>query len=1113
MYFTRLGLSNFLLFTPLEQIAAVIINVVISRWTQGKLNVWPQPRRLFYSEGVLTIPALRWLYNKTLGKKNLLLAQVSFTLLAFFLMVVISYYFANGIVSNGLSQYSESVYMLAKTRIEYDLLEARITLRSVSYALRDMCIHGKNVDHLIDFLADMTGYLQKSDDPMAAAYDLNAYLESPPGGPVFISGRRWEPPAEFIPEERLWYVNALAGNGDIVETEPFLSFIDGSYIIAYSQCIFDMDGERIGVVSMSIPVAEIGRHVVETALGSGGYGMLFSQDLVVISHANPAFVGMEITDPDLPLSMYADDIRAGRDIIDYHFTSWQNEETIANVRMLPNGWRFGLLMPRGPYTQNLQNMMFILCALGIALAGSLIYMLAKIDAAKNKADMDSKHKSSFLAKMSHEIRTPMNAIIGMTELALREKDADSARAHIITVKQAGANLLAIINDILDFSKIESGTLAITDENYMFSSLINDTVSIVRMKMVDKNLLFTVNIDSNIPNSLIGDELRIRQILINLLGNAIKYTEKGNISFNVRGEITGGTVLLTMEVKDSGRGIKRENINYLFDEYYQIVDENNTYTEGVGLGLAISYSLVASMGGDMEVSSELGIGSMFTVTLPQKISCGDKLAVVDDPKSKKALVYEQRKIFNDSIVSSIKNLGVRCDVVKNDMELCDILANSVIYEYSVVFISFPLYEKNYDTFIKYKTNSRMVLLTEFGEAIHDKTLSVLAMPVYCVSIANILNGVTDRFSYIGDMDSVDMFRAPEAKILVVDDVPTNLKVVKGLLAPYMMRLDLCENGPDAIEAVKINRYDLVLMDHKMPGMDGVAATGHIRDLAAGADSDGAKYYHNLPVIALTANAISGVREMFLSNGFNDFISKPIDTVMLNSVLRKWIPKEKQKTYAAGEAETSGYAGSVGRAPTFALKINGIDINKGITQTGGNIDYYVDTLKSFYGDSLERIKKIKNCLDVGDIQLYTTYVHAMKSASASIGAGELSYLAGALESAGLRENITYLKEHTAFFISDLETLLGGINYFLKQYMESVKKDDAPADKSVFKDELTALKTALEKLDAGAIHKTLDTLLCMPLEDEITAAVRNISNNILLVEYDDAARQIDELLVGAS
>ena len=375
-----------------------------------------------------------------------------------------------------------------------------------------------------------------------------------------------------------------------------------------------------------------------------------------------------------------------------------------------------------------------------------------------EANKANKAKTKFLAKMSHEIRTPMNAIVGMAELALRENMTSIVKEYIITVKQAGKNLLSIINDILDFSKIESGKLEIVPSYYLFSSLINDVVSIIKMKIADSGLHFDINIDNNIPNSLFGDETRIRQVLLNVLNNAVKYTKKGFISLSASGEIKEGTVLLTMEVADSGIGIKPKDLKGLFDEFVQ-VDKG---FEGTGLGLAITKNLLTAMGGDISVKSEYGKGSTFTVKLPQKIS-------------------------SDELFDSIKN-----------------------------------------------------------------------------------DNLTIKFN------------APNAKVLVVDDTDANLKVVKGLMQPYKMQVDLCTSGAEAIEMVKANSYDILFMDHMMPEMDGVEATKLIRET-----------HTNLPIIALTANAVSGVREMFLANGFNDFLSKPIDTVELNVILEKWLPREKQE----------------------------------------------------------------------------------------------------------------------------------------------------------------------------------------------------------------------------
>jgi signal transduction histidine kinase/CheY-like chemotaxis protein len=444
---------------------------------------------------------------------------------------------------------------------------------------------------------------------------------------------------------------------------------------------------------------------------------------------------------------------------------------------------------------------------------------------QEEVEAATRAKSLFLASMSHEIRTPMNAIAGMAELALRADNMNTVREHIVTVKQAAANLLSIINDILDLSKIESGKLELIPKDYLLSTLINDVISIIRMRVIDSKLHFVVNIDSKLPNALVGDEIRIRQVMLNILGNAVKYTESGFISLTMRGTHIGeNTIKLELEVKDSGRGIKDEDMKKLFSEYTQFDLEKNRGIEGTGLGLVITRSLLKAMGGDIGVKSEYGKGSTFTVELPQRIRSDEALATVENPSEKNILVFEQYEIYANSLMYAIENLGVKCTLVSNETEMLEKMSTG---EYNFIFVSYALYIKNRDAISGFSKNTKIVVLTEFGETVPDTTLNALAMPVYSLTIANILNGTADNFSYGTHNEFTVRFTAPEAIVLVVDDVVTNLKVANGLLLPYKMRVDLCKSGVTAIEAMKVNRYDIVFMDHKMPGMDGIETTLKIR----------------------------------------------------------------------------------------------------------------------------------------------------------------------------------------------------------------------------------------------------------------------------------------------
>ena len=711
---------------------------------------------------------------------------------------------------------------------------------------------------------------------------------------------------------------------------------------------------------------------------------------------------------------------------------------------------------------------------------------------KEQAEQSNRSKSAFLAHMSHEIRTPMNAVIGLAELALREHSLSAARDHIASVKQAGANLLSIINNILDFSKIETGNLRITPMNYLLSSLLNDVISITRMKIIDTALLFTVNVDSRIPDALIGDEPRIRQILVNLLDNATKYTDRGYVSFTVRGETAAeNSVTLTMEIADSGRGIKQEDVDNLFGEYIRVDTDLNNGIEGVGLGLTITKRLVSAMGGDITVQSEYGKGSTFTVTLPQKIHTPKKLASVENPQDKRALIYETREIYAKSIADSIENLGSSCVVAANDDELRGALAAE---SFDFIFTSLKLYEQSKELLEPAGTGVKIVLLAEFGETIPVNGPATLSMPVYSLSLAQILNGGSDRFSYRESGEATVRFVAPDAKVLVVDDINTNLVVAKGLLLPYQLDIDLRNSGIEAIKAVQMKDYDAVFMDHKMHKMDGVEAARRIRELEGGKGK-------NLPIIMLTANAVAGMREKFLESGFDDFLSKPINTVKLNEVLERWIPKEKQQIpfWENSERGPSGTDDS-------PFEIEGLNYRKGISISGGSPDYYAETLATFHADALERIPALQECLDSGDLSLYGTYIHALKSAAAGIGADELSEMAASLESMAKRGDPGAVKIRSAGFIKGLTLMLEQIETTITAYE---KKTGIPvSSEMLFKSTLIDLKMALIKMDADTINRTADLLQRSSGENHATA-VKLICNSILMAEYDNAASLIDDLL----
>ena len=552
----------------------------------------------------------------------------------------------------------------------------------------------------------------------------------------------------------------------------------------------------------------------------------------------------------------------------------------------------------------------------------------KIMGLKEKAEAASKSKSDFLANMSHEIRTPMNAITGMSELILRKELPDDVRNYAQDIKTAATSLISIINDILDFSKIEAGRLEIIPVKYTLQSLVNDTVNIILTRLMEKRIRFYTNIDSTIPNNLFGDVVRIRQIVLNLLSNAAKFTDTGHISLTITkldavqlsssGQFMGDArndsekIWLKITVEDTGNGIKPEDMEKLFSEFMQVDTKRNRNIEGTGLGLAITKQLCLTMGGDITVKSEYGKGSEFSVIIPQGFTSNEPFAAVKDPEQKKVLVYERRLVYANSLGWTLGNLGIPNTVVTNPDDFREALGKDDWY---FLFSGYGLY-KEIKPIIESKKfcnckQPPLALMVEMGNEAFIPNVRFISLPVQSLSIVNTLDGIKGGQGFYDNSAErgINRFTVPNARILVVDDLATNLKVAEGLLTPYEAKIDTCLSGARALELLKVNEYDLVFMDHMMPEMDGIETTAKIREWENERTEMCVEFSEKtpqlegrpkgIPIIALTANAVSGMREMFLEKGFSDFLTKPIDVSRLDEILDQWIPKEKREAEIKSE----------------------------------------------------------------------------------------------------------------------------------------------------------------------------------------------------------------------
>jgi len=627
----------------------------------------------------------------------------------------------------------------------------------------------------------------------------------------------------------------------------------------------------------------------------------------------------------------------------------------------------------------------------------------------------------------------MNAITGMAELLLRGELSDDARGYAQDIKQATANLLSIINDLLDFSKIEAGKLELVSSKYLLSSLINDVISIIRIRIMEKPIRFFTNIDSNIPNALIGDEVRIRQVLLNVLSNAVKYTNKGQISFTItQVNMEDDKVWLKIVVADTGHGIKPEDQAKLFGDFAQVDMKKNRGIEGTGLGLAITKRLCLAMGGDIVVDSEYGKGSAFTVFVPQGFDTKLPYAAVEDAANKKVLIYERRSVYTQSLIWSLENLKVPYTSVSDENAFAEALLQN---EWFRVFSSYGLYEKikvlmdRPDTDFPNNKKPQLALMVDWGTETYIPNVHFMTLPVHSLNIANILNDKADNNGYYKVSDE---FRQPRfsflgVRLLVVDDLSTNLKVAEGLLAPYKATVDTCLSGAEAIELIKSRDYDMVFMDHMMPEMDGIEATAIIRAWEMQQEDRGISR-KELPIVALTANAVLGMKEMFIEKGFSDFLAKPIDILKLDEILSLWIPKEKR------EQKTQGNEVLINNQEQGPFAIPGVDTAKGISRTGGKIDFYRKVLIMFQKDATERMALLKTahtqlCAGSSELTVITNQAHALKSVAASIGAVEISEQAARIEIAGNAGNTDLVKELLDSFLVLLAKLIDDITITLE------------------------------------------------------------------------------------
>lgn len=620
-----------------------------------------------------------------------------------------------------------------------------------------------------------------------------------------------------------------------------------------------------------------------------------------------------------------------------------------------------------------------------------------------EAEMAAQAKEDFLANMSHEIRTPMNTISGMVELALRS-DAlpEQEKEYLYNIRAAGEDLVSVIDDILDISKIDSGNLEIMEEPYEITSIVHDVVNMTQLMLRDRPVVLLVDVSPDIPARLKGDSVRIKQIMLNLLSNAAKYTEEGRIhlvveTWPVEGEESRTDLKIC--VTDTGIGISEKQLDDLFTKFKQADSSRNRSKGGSGLGLAISRRLAELMQGMLQAKSEVGKGSEFVLTVRQEVV---------------------------------------------DARPC------------------------------IETDPQMVLQAD-------------AQPE---------DGAAHR-GHSQEECRQTTFTAPTVRILLVDDNKVNLKVAEGLLRPYRMSIEMADSGRQAIELVQSRVYDLIFMDHMMPQMDGVEATGIIRGLEG-------ERFRIMPIIALSANAVRGAREMFLEAGMNDFVAKPIEMRIMDRTLRRWLPADKVISNKDA-AETALLEEPVGetKANPMRWRMEGIDVAVGMQYSGGDAELYREVLSDYMDTIEEKAALIEQAVVEEDLGTYTIEVHSLKSTSKVIGAMDLSDLAKDLELCGKNGEWDTIVARTPALLA----MYRGLYHIIMPYHTA--EEENREKKTIQGEELDSLlgqlTDSVEMFDSLRAEELIAELERCDLTDSGEEHMRTVTEAMGQFNYDICKREV--------
>ena len=667
----------------------------------------------------------------------------------------------------------------------------------------------------------------------------------------------------------------------------------------------------------------------------------------------------------------------------------------------------------------------------------------------------NRRTEDFLTNVSHEIRTPINAVMGLSSILLKKERNEALRQDLLSVQEAGHRVSDQISDILDFTEIDMGSLVLTKENYMITSLINDFVSEYNTKQ--KNLELIIDLDASVPSVLVGDSMKIKKILWHLVSNGIKFTRNGCVYIRIRSYEKPYGVNLFIEVRDTGRGMDPGEIDKIYQKFYQANSSRSRQAGGLGLGLSIVYGFVKAMGGFLTIESERGFGTKAQVSIPQEVSNKEPCMSIENKERMCLAVYSAldqfevprvREYYNEMLAHIVKGLDCPVHLVGRKKELVNL---QKAYSLTHLFVGRSEYEEDREYLESLAGQMELVIISDDDLDLRNGSRAkILKKPFYSLPLVSLLNSATGRGLILQEKAQ---FYCPGVKALVVDDEPMNLLVAEGIFKDYGMEVTTAESGFEALDLCKKHPFDLVFMDHMMPEMDGVECMHHLRAMGGDKGKD-------LTIIALTANAVSSARDMFLSEGFDGFVSKPIEFRELERTLKRLLPKSAiSYDYTPEEAAPETEKEAPKTDPLDLLFRVGVDIHEGLGYCRNDRAFYHTLLSKYVTDAPGKMEKLTSYFDGEDWKNYQILVHALKSNSKMIGAMDLSEKARLLEEAAKEGNGEYIHAEHGALISDYEALSTGMGEILGE--APGKTEEAAGDEITKEGLLDSLKEIAEYL----------------------------------------------------